>query len=166
MDKKLYLVAELDENTQKTIKELEQVIIENGFVGQQTKGIPYHITLCSYFLDQENYLKDILERIKNDFKEIPITFSSLGLFGLKVLFLNPNVNKELAEMYNHVKGKSLQKDEDLSAHTTLLIDEPENIMEILPKITEKIKKITGKIKYVSLYEFFPERRIKRIELDG
>jgi len=46
----------------------------------------------------------------------------------------------------------------------LIIDEPDNIMKLLPKLTELYKELKGKIKYVSLYEFFPKRFIKRIEL--
>ena len=164
MDKKLYLLAELDNASQLEIKEIDKIIIENGFVGKQTRDIPYHITLCSYPTEMENYLKDLLENLSQKFKKININFSSLGLFGLKVLFMNPNMNIELIEMYNYLKEKSLEKDYDLSAHTTLIIDEPENIIKILPKIAEKYKGLNGEIKYISLYEFFPVRFIKRIEL--
>jgi hypothetical protein len=48
---------------------------------------------------------------------------------------------------------------------TLFIDEPENVMKILPKIGEKFQSFAGKIKYISLYdEFFPLRFIKKIKL--
>ena len=164
MDKKLYLLAELDETSQLEIKEIEKIIIENGFIGKQTKDIPYHITLCSFPIEMENFLKDLLENLSKKFKKININFSSLGLFGLKVLFMNPNMNIKLIEMYNYLKENSFEKDYDLSAHTTLIIDEPENIIKILPKIVEKYKGLNGEIKYISLYEFFPGRFIKRIEL--
>jgi len=164
LDKKLYLLAELDETSQLEIKEIEKIIIENGFIGKQTKDIPYHITLCSFPIEMENFLKDLLENLSKKFKKININFSSLGLFGLKVLFMNPNMNIKLIEMYNYLKENSFEKDYDLSAHTTLIIDEPENIIKILPKIVEKYKGLNGEIKYISLYEFFPGRFIKRIEL--
>jgi 2'-5' RNA ligase len=164
LDKKLYLLAELDDTSQLEIKEIEKTIIENGFIGKQTKDIPYHITLCSFPIEMEKFLKDLLENSSKKFKKININFSSLGLFGLKVLFMNPNMNNELIEMYNYLKENSFEKDYDLSAHTTLIIDEPENIIKILPKIVEKYKGLNGEIKYISLYEFFPVRFIKRIEL--
>ena len=164
MNKFLYLLAELDNNSQIIFKEYEKIITENGFIGNQTKDIPYHITLCSYPLDKENDLKKLLENISKKYKEIKITFSSIGLFGLKVLFVNPDLNKKLIGLYNDVKAGGLCKDEDLAAHCTLLIDEPENIIKIIPKITEKFNKINGRIKYISLYEFFPAKLIKRIEL--
>jgi 2'-5' RNA ligase len=136
MDKFLLIAAEPDNDTQIKIKNYEKIILENGFIGKQTKDIPYHISLCCYSLEYENYLKDLLEDIKNSFKEFSISYSGLGLFGLDVLYLNPVMNLKLIELYNFIKGKSLFKDDDLSAHTTLLMDEPENILKIIPKIVE------------------------------
>jgi len=164
LDKKIYLIAELDDNLQLEIKNIEKIIIENGFIGKQTKDIPYHITLCSFSIEMENYLKDLLEKISKIFKKINIKFSSLGLFGLNVLFINPDMNMKLIEIYDHVKENSFEKEYDLAAHATLIIDEPENIIKILPKIVDIYKGLNGKIKYISLYEVFPVRFIKRIEL--
>ena len=164
MDNKLYLLAELDDDTQKIIKNYEKIMLENGFIGIQTKDIPYHITLGCFSVDLENYLKNLLDDIENSFSEINLSYSGFGLFGLNILFLNPCMNIKLIELYNYVKEKSLFTGNDFSAHTTLFIDEPENILKILPELVEKSNKITGKIKYVSLYEFFPIRYIKKIEL--
>jgi 2'-5' RNA ligase len=167
MDKKLYLLAELDDDAQMKIKEFEKILMENNLTGKQTKDIPYHITLCSYSLDQENYLKCLMEKIGEEktFNKIKITFSNFGLFGLNVLFLSPCMNKKLIELYDYIKVNSFNEKDDLSAHVTLLIDEPENILKILPKMVENNKPIDGKIKDISLYEFFPKRFIKKIELN-
>ena len=170
MEKLLYLTAEFDNTTQIVLKDYEKIIKENGFVGKQTKDIPYHITLCTYTPDMENLIVKMIEDIesKNVFKAFNISFSSFGLFGLNVLFLNPEMNMKLIELYNFIKNKGLYKDSDLAAHVTLLIDEPEIIMNILPKMVEEFKKrnekINGKIKYLSSIEYFPRRFIKRIEL--
>jgi len=163
-DKRLYLLAELDDDSQAELKKFEKLISDNGIIGRQTKDIPYHITLCQFPVEMENYLKDLLEGLSQKFKKLNITCSSLGLFGLNILFANPDMNSGLIELYNYVKEKSFEKDNDLAAHITLLIDEPENIMKVLPKIAGKYKGITGKISHISLYEFFPKRFIKRIEL--
>ena len=164
MDKKLYLLAELDNDTQAKIKEFEEIISKNGLIGKQTKEIPYHITLCSFPVEDENRLIHLLEKKGEELSEINITFSGLGLFGLDVLFLNPYMNKELINIYLSLNKNSDNENDDLAAHVTLLIDEPENIIKILPKIAKKFQRITGKLKYLSLYEFFPARIIRRIEL--
>ena len=166
VDKKLYLIAELDDESQLVLKEFKKIISENGIIGKQTKDIPYHVTLCSFSPDLEEYLKVLLEEVSQKFKKVNIKCGSLGLFGLNVLFVNPDMNSGLIDLYNYVKEKSFEKDDDLAAHITLLIDEPENILKILPKIVEKNKGITGRICHVGLYEFFPRRFIKRIELQG
>jgi 2'-5' RNA ligase len=157
-------VAELDDNTQDMIKKFEKIILENGLIGKQTKDIPYHITLGRYSVENEDYLKDLLDKITCEFNAIDVSYSGFGLFGLNVLYLNPCMNIKLIELYNFVKEKSLLNN-DFAAHTTLLIDDPENIVKILPEFAKAINnKITGKINQVSLYEFFPIRFIKKIEL--
>jgi hypothetical protein len=105
-----------------------------------------------------------LSKIESEFREIDISYSGFGLFKLNVLYLNPDMNIKLIELYNYVKEKSFEKDDDLAAHTTILMDEPEKVIKVLLKIAESFEKINGKLKFVSLYEFFPKRLIKRIEL--
>ena len=164
MEKKLYLLAEPDDNLQTEFKVFEKIITGNGLTGDQTKDIPYHITLSSYSAENEKYTADLLDKIKKEFSQVKISFSSLGLFGLNVLFFNPDMNRELIDIYNFTKEKSLNREEDLAAHATLLIDKPDNIIKILPEISGKFKKLEGKIRFISLYEFFPKRFIKRVEL--
>ena len=164
MDKKLYIIAELDEDSQMMIKEYEKIIIENGFFGKQTKNIPYHITLCSFPTDMENTLIELLDNVNTRHNKFIINFSGFGLFGLNVLFMNPTMNLDLIKIYNYLKEDSFEKNRELAAHLTLIIDEPENILKILPIMVEKIKTFSGVIKYISLYEFFPARFIKRIKL--
>jgi 2'-5' RNA ligase len=170
MDKLLYLTVEFDNDTQIELKHFENIIKGNGFIGKQTKDIPYHITLCTYTPDMENIIVKMMEEIENKklFSVFNVSFSSFGLFGLNVLFLNPEMNMNLIEMYNFVKNKGSYNDSDLAAHVTLFIDEQENILNILPKMVEEFKtrneKINCKIKYLSLIEYFPRRFIKRIEL--
>ena len=163
-DKRLYLLAELDDDFQMELKKFEKVISENEIIGRQTKDIPYHITLCTFSIEMEECVRELLEEVRQKFRKISIKCSSLGLFGLNVLFINPDMNTDLIELYNYVKEKSFEKDNDLAAHITLLIDEPENILKVLPKIVEKNKGINGKVSRISLYEFYPMRFIKRVEL--
>jgi 2'-5' RNA ligase len=164
MDKNLFLIAELDNNTQNRIKEYYKIILENGLIGTQTKDIPYHITLCSYSLENENNILNLMDKINGKYTEIEICFSGFGLFGLNVLYFNPAMDYKLLELYNYFKDNSYDKDNAFTAHATLLIDEPENIIKILPKITKEFVPFTGKIVNISLYEFSPKRFIKKLEL--
>jgi len=164
MNKNLYILAELDEGTQKKLKLYEKIILENGLTGKQTKDIPYHITLNSYPLELENSLMDLLDKIEASYKQIDVVYSGFGLFGLNVLYLNPIMNMELLDLFNFTKENNHSESDGFAAHTTLLLDEPENVLKLLPQFVEKSSSTSGKIKYISLYEFFPTRLIKRIEL--
>ena len=52
-DKFLYLLAQFDEETQVTFNGYNDILQQNGFVGKQTKNIPYHITLGKKDIDCE-----------------------------------------------------------------------------------------------------------------
>lgn len=164
MDKYLCILAELDENTQDKLQIYKKIISETGFTNKQIDGVPYHITLNTYSVEHEEYLNKFLDEINNKFKQIDVVYTSLGLFGLKIIYLNPAMNMKLIELYDFTKEKNNSKFNVFAAHTTLFIGEPENTLKLLPIFTEKAFKISGKLKYISLYEFFPAKLIKRIEL--
>ena len=164
MDKNLYLIAELDYNTQNIMKDYYKILLENDIIGTQTKDVPYHITLSSYSLENENKIINLMNKINGKYNEIEIQFSGFGLFGLNVLYFNPTMNKELLELYDYFKGNSYNVNDEFAAHATLLIDEPENLLRILPRITKEFKAFTGKIVNISFYEFFPKRFIQKMDL--
>jgi len=164
LDKNLYLLAELDNDTQIIMNNYYKVILEYEIIGSHTKDIPYHFTLCSYSIDNENEIIKLMDKINGKYNELNISFSGFGLFGLNVLYFNPVMDKTLLELYDYFKNISNNKNNGLAAHTTLLIDEPDNIIKILPKVTKEFKPFTGKIINLSLYEFFPKRFIHKINL--
>ena len=49
-------------------------------------------------------------------------------------------------------------------HATLLIDEPEKILQAIQIVTETFQPFAAKIESLSLYEFFPARLISRYKL--
>ena len=66
MDKKLFLLAEMDNDTQNKLQEINKIILDNGLIGDQTKDIPYHISLCSFVVEQENELKKLMDDINKE----------------------------------------------------------------------------------------------------
>ena len=97
MDKKLYLIAELDNDTQNIMKNYYKIILKHNIIGSQTKDIPYHITLCSYPLENERNIINLMDKINGKINEVEIQFSGFGLFGLNVLYFNPAMSKKLLE---------------------------------------------------------------------
>ena len=55
-DSRIYLIAQLDENTQQKLANIYGRLAEIGLTGEQTPDIPYHFTLGSFGLDCKTQL--------------------------------------------------------------------------------------------------------------
>jgi len=163
-EKSFYLLAKFDENTQSTLSGYYDILRENGFTGEQTKNIPYHFTLGSRVIDDEKQITNDLEKICPTTNCFDINLAHIGLFGLNVLFISPNMNFELLKLrqkFFHNCGNGFHT---WTAHATLLIDKPDMIIKALPILAENFKPFKARIESVELYEFFPARFIKKGEL--
>ncbi|ERI93946.1 hypothetical protein HMPREF1982_01316 [Clostridiales bacterium oral taxon 876 str. F0540] len=163
-NKSLYLLAEFDAETEKVLSDYYKILHQNGFVGSQTKDLPYHFTLGSYDGSQENRLIDELESICNKTSEIELRLDHIGLFGLNVLFVEPNMNFELLSLQKSFFNNCGNGYHQWTAHATLLIDEPENTLKALQILAQEFKPMYARIESVGLFEFFPTRFIKRCDL--
>lgn len=163
-DKELYLLAQFDEVTEKKLEGYYEVLQEHGFVGKQTKNIPYHFTLGSYYTDYEEQLIHKMDEVCSNTYCIDFSLDHIGLFGLKVLFVEPNMNFELLNLQKSFFNNCGNGYHPWSAHATILMDEPEVILRALPIVVDNFKAFKAQIKSVGLYEFFPTRFIKECNL--
>lgn len=84
MDNKfLCLMAQFDAETENKLKEIQNLLKEEGFIGEQTSNLPNHITLGTFKTDNEIELIDKLKTVCNNTYRIPISFNTIGLFGLR-----------------------------------------------------------------------------------
>ena len=164
-DKALYLLAQFDGETQNILANYNNILCQNGFIGNQTKDIPYHFTLGSSDVDCEEHLEDMLKKVCSNTKCIDLGLSYIGLFGQNVLFVAPSMNLELLNLQQSFFTDSGRGCHKWVAHATLLIDEPETILKAIPIITENFKPFKARIESVGLYEFFPTRFIKECKLN-
>ncbi|MBK1809891.1 2'-5' RNA ligase [Clostridium sp. YIM B02505] len=151
-DKILCVLAQYDEETQQKLKDIQQVLLENGFVGRQTADVPYHMTLGTFKLSDEEMLREKVKSVSKNFRGFDIRLNNIGLFGLDVLFIAPLVNYDLLNLQ-----KFFSDDNGWTAHTTLLIDDHEVIHKALPIVAENFKSFEGRVESISLYEFWPTR---------
>jgi len=157
-DKFLCVMAQYDIETEYKLKEIQNLLADNGFVGRQTSNLPNHITLGSFDISQEVLIKEKVKMVSKQFHKFDIKLNNIGLFGLDVLFIAPSVNYELLNLqqyFNHDLADRL----GWTAHTTILIDNQESILKALPYVSDNFKSFTGKIESISLYEFWPTRFI-------
>jgi 2'-5' RNA ligase len=164
-DKYLYLLASFDKETQDKLGSYYDILFQNGFIGNQTKNIPYHFTLGMKDTDCEKQLSEDLDKTCADTACIDIHLSHIGLFGLNVLFIAPDMNFELLTLLQRFFPNCGSGAYNWTAHATLLIDEPGNIMKALPIAAENFKPFTARIESIGLYEFFPTRFIKECSLN-
>ncbi|MCL2387564.1 MAG: 2'-5' RNA ligase family protein [Defluviitaleaceae bacterium] len=163
-DKALYLIAIFDNKTQNKLAEYYDVLCQNGFVGSQTKNIPYHLTLGSRSIDSENQTINDLEEVCSNIHSFEINLAHIGLFGLKVLFISPNMNFELLKLQQSFFPDCGNGHHPWSAHVTLLIDESETILKALPIVAENFQPFKARVEGIELYEFFPRRFVKAFDL--
>ena len=157
-DKFLCIMAQFDKETELRLKEIQKVLLDNGFVGKQTPNIPNHIALGSFDVSQEMMIKERMKMVSEHFQSFDIKLNNIGLFGLDVLFIAPSVNHELLNLqkyFNNDYADGL----GWTAHTTMLIDDHEIIQKALPYLAENFKSFKGRIESISLYEFWPTRFI-------
>jgi len=164
-NKALYLLAQFDEESQKKLTDYYDILCQNGFIGNQTKDIPYHFTLGSYGVEYEEKLLVMLDEVCSNTNCIEISLSHIGLFGQNVLFIAPSMNFELLNLRQRFFEEDSCGCHQWVAHTTLLIDESQVILKAIPIITDRFKPFKARIESVGLYEFFPTRFVKECKLN-
>lgn len=162
-EKFLCVMAQYDKETEKKLKEIQKILLDNGFVGKQTPNLPNHITLGSFEISQEEILKEKLKVVSQNFNSFDIKLNNIGLFGLDVLFIAPSVNHELLNLQTYFNNDYVNGF-GWTAHTTMLIDDNETIQKALPYIANHFRSFTSKIESISLYEFWPTRFISEEKL--
>ena len=161
----LTMMADLDDEAQALLSGWYHSLQEAGFVGVQTPGLPYHISLSTFPLEQEKEAAEIAEKAAASFAPVPVHFSHIGMFaGGKILFAAPEKNPELAALQEACRSRAPQQ-YPWTPHATLLIDEPETIHAALPLFVKSFVPFVAKVKRLHLCAFWPTREIGSFELE-
>ena len=159
--KHIYAIAQYDEETQQKLSALYLKLVNKGFTGTQTKGIPYHITLGTFDTADEALVVSRARAAAAAVDRFTLRLAYIGLFGLNVLFVAPAVKAELLDLRHAIAPCSDSADEfPWVAHTTLLMDDrPGAIHSAVPIVAEHFTPFRATVESIGVYEFFPERRI-------
>ena len=153
-------MAGYDDHTEHYLSGIQKKLYAVGLTGQHTKNIPQHITLQTYPTEQEGEVVQRLQKIAAETECFDVCFSHIGIFtGGKVLFIAPDKDADLIALKERF-GPSF----DWTPHTTMLIDEPENIQKALPLVMQAFASFNGKVTSLHLYEFWPTRHILTVAL--
>jgi len=165
-EKFLTLMADFDDDSQKHMSEWYASLNNAGFVGTQTADLPYHISLATFPLDQEQEAVELTRKIASEFSPFTVHISHIGIFaGGKVLFGAPERNPMLDALHVACDNASDSKT-PWTPHATILIDEPKAICSALPLFVNLFYPFVGNITRLHLCAFWPTREIVSIELSG
>ena len=152
-------MAVYDEPTQQRIEEIRARLVQSGFTGRQTPGLPHHITLGIFQPGQEEEVLAAAETARQ-VQAFPVAFNHIGVFGGgEVLFLAPDTDRKLLALKEHF-GPSW----GWTPHTTLLIDEPGQVCQALPLALEGFEAFEGRVSRLLCYQFRPRRLLCDLHL--
>jgi len=141
------------------LKEHQDAILQAGFTGQQTMGIPFHVTLGTFPPDCREELESRLNGLKME--RFEVYFNHMGMFeGQKVLFIAPDVGGELLAL-----KETFSDEKGWTAHTTMLIDERDRVLRAGEILGERFRRFSGRITGAALYEFFPSKKLGERNLE-
>ena len=155
-------MAGYDDDTENHLAGIQKKLYAVGLTGQHTKNIPQHITLQTYPTEQEAEVVQMVQKIAAETASFDVCFSHIGIFtGGRVLFIAPDKDTALIALKEKF-GPSF----DWTPHTTMLIDNPENIQTAVPLVMKEFSSFHGKVTCLHLYEFWPTRHILTVNLEG
>jgi 2'-5' RNA ligase len=164
-EKRIYLLAQFDQASNKKLALIYDRLVAVGLVGEQTKGIPYHITLGSFGLADQRQVIERAREVCFKTRGFKVNLSHIALFGLRVLFIAPAMNTQLLQLYNDLApGETTSGYHHWVAHATLLIDHPDNIQRAIPIVAENFAPFEATIESVGVLEFPPAEVIAEFEL--
>ncbi len=152
----LTIYAVFDNETQEKLNRIQQRILGKYSKGTQTMGIPFHISLGSFPVEDKAMLIEKIGKNIEKLKAFPIELEGLGHFNHSVLFIKPKITDELVDLHSIFEG-NFSDGYPWTPHTTLYCGEKEDIKDILTEY--KVSSIQGNIIGLQLGEFFPPKII-------
>lgn len=160
----LTLMADLDSNAQARLSAWYGTLREAGFVGAQTPGLSYHISLASFPLDKEREAEALARKAGAAFSPIQVHISHIGVFaGGRVLFCAPERNPELDAL--HAACDKYPQKYPWTPHVTVLMDETDAVCAALPILLKSFAPFTARVDRLHLCAFWPTREIASIALN-
>lgn len=162
----LTLMADLDDAAQLRMAEWYDALKKAGFVGTQTPGLPYHISLATFRLDQEREAVELTKKAAAEFSAFPVHISHIGLFaGGRIAFCAPERNPRLDALHDACETDP-HPARPWTPHVTMLIDEPDTISSALSVFVKSFAPFVSNVTRLHLCAFWPTREIVALELNG
>jgi len=160
----IVLMADLDDKSQEMLNNLYDTLLERDFKGQQTKGLPYHISIATFSLDKEREVIGLTKDICNKTSSFNIDVTGIKTFpGESILYASIANSEELLELRNKITIET-KEDYSWTPHITLLIDEPKIVEKALPIVQKSFRPFKANVTKLHLCAFWPTREILSTKL--
>ncbi|MDE5592515.1 MAG: 2'-5' RNA ligase family protein [Clostridiales bacterium] len=157
-EKFLTVFAVFDDETQQKLKALQDSVLSLGNKGTQTMGIPFHISLGSFKVEEECELKARIKEACSQRSEFEIRLNKVNHFNNRVLFIEPEDNINLRCLHDLFDG-NYADGFDWHAHATVFCGSEQQVIEAKRHLNDIFKPIQAKIVGIQMGEFFPTRMI-------
>lgn len=164
-DKFLTVFAVFDEATQKKLKGFQDSVLGLGSHGTQTMGIPFHISLGSFKVEDERELKARIKAACSQQRAFEIRLHKVAHFNNRVLFVEPEENAPLRRLHDLFDG-NFTDGFPWHAHATIFCGEEEQVIKAKQRLDDIFTPVNGTITGIQMGEFFPTRMIAAEDFCG
>ena len=159
----LTVFAVFDNETQLKLKDFQDKVLALGYPGTQTMGIPFHISLGSFEVEEEDKLKARIKEVCSQNCSFEINLKEVNHFNNRVLFIEPEVNSSLRRLHELFDG-NYADGFPWHAHATILCGDEEHVIKAKEFLNGIFSPLKARITGIQMGEFFPTRMIIKEEL--
>lgn len=157
-DKFLTVFAVFDDETQRILKTFQDKVLSLGYSGTQTMGIPFHISLGSFKVEDEHELTARIKKVCLQKYEFEINLNKVSHFNNRVLFIEPEENIDLRCLHN-LFDSNFADGFPWHAHATIFCGSEEQVIEAKECLKNIFKPVKALITGIQMGEFFPTRML-------
>lgn len=159
-------MAIFDDNTQELLQSIQKDLEQKYGIDTKTKGIPFHITLGSYAVEETAEIVSRIVNVANNTESFDVKFIGLNHFGNVVRYMEPEINENLINLHVHFDSDYANGYNGWMPHATVYRHNEPTEIEFSKEIVDKLEKLTNaKIIGIELGEFFPPKKIIRVLFD-
>ena len=165
-EKFITVMAIFDNDTQRLLKDIQDELEQQCGEDTKTKGIPFHISLGSYAIEETDEIVSRIINVANEKNSFDVKFTGFNHFGNIVRYLEPEISDELIDLHMHFDSDYANGFNDWMPHATIYRHSEPVEIELSRSIINKVDKLrNAKIVGIELGEFFPPKQIVRALFD-
>lgn len=162
-EKFITVMAIFDEKTQKILQDIQDELIMQYGMDTKTQGIPFHITLGSYALEETDSVVANIINVAEQTKPFEVQFDGLRHFSNVVRFMKPVIGDKLQNLHRPFDSDYANGFDGWMPHVTVYRHNEPTEIQLSEDVVEMIEKLSSaKIVGIELGEFFPPKKIIRV----